>query len=608
MTIDERILPIGVLERQFKDSLTEGERFLIEYLSKHLLKKENKEDDWIICAKPQLHWGGNETPDVVIANNNKGIIIFEVKDWDLTKYTQRRIRSKVGIYTGKSNNKYPIERVAEYRDIMIEGIPEIGHEIFIEDTSKQKLIKSVLYFHKCSTKLVQKKLSSNIFKEGNVLAIGSDVLDNDFSLKKHLPILNEDKKVKLDNWIDKFKNWVMPPIHEIDDGEITESNLTKKQKKYVQIKSQTTQKLSGVAGSGKTRVLALRAANLASQNKSVLVVCFNITLVNYLVKQIKKAKFRFRPKNIRVIHFDGFRKTYRNLREIPWNKDDKLHTEELITDKKNNPNNTRNYDAILIDEGQDFEQHWFEFLKLFLTPHREILYTVDEKQNIYEKKLNWVGRGRWAVLEEGCRIPQQHLALINQFSETFLKQFTKDTENPKIVEPEEKQLFLFPTESKFYYKQCVNFDATENAVFNHIELFKKQKHHLSDIAVLVENHKEGAYLKSFLKKKYDNDFEITDIFSEDEKISRQKKLLFGYSASRSKKKLLMCTINSFKGWEAKDLIILIPNKSEKYISKLNYLIYTGITRVKDNLVVINNNPYYEKFFQKFKNENSKYFN
>ena len=84
------------------------------------------------------------------------------QDWDLTKYTQRRIRSKVGIYTGKSNNKYPIERVAEYRDIMIEGIPEIGHEIFIEDTSKQKLIKSVLYFHKCSTKLVQKKLSSNI--------------------------------------------------------------------------------------------------------------------------------------------------------------------------------------------------------------------------------------------------------------------------------------------------------------------------------------------------------------------------------------------------------------------------------------------------------------
>ena len=160
MTIDERILPIGVLERQFKDSLTEGERFLIEYLSKHLPKKENKEDDWIICAKPQLHWGGNETPDVVIANNNKGIIIFEVKDWDLTKYTQRRIRSKVGIYTGKSNNKYPIERVAEYRDIMIEGIPEIGHEIFIEDTSKQKLIKSVLYFHTCSTKLVQKKLSA----------------------------------------------------------------------------------------------------------------------------------------------------------------------------------------------------------------------------------------------------------------------------------------------------------------------------------------------------------------------------------------------------------------------------------------------------------------
>ena len=62
----------------------------------------------------------------------------------------------------------------------------------------------------------------------------------------------------------------------------------------------------------------------------------------------------------------------------------------------------------------------------------------------------------------------------------------------------------------------------------------------------------------------------------------------------------MSTIYSFKGWETKNVIIVIPNKAKDYLSKLNYLIYTAITRVKDNLVIINNNSHYHNFFNKFK--------
>ena len=598
MKIDERILPIGTLERQFKEPLTEGERYLITYLSKHLPKAEKKEDDWLICAKPQLHWDGYETPDVVIANNNHGIIIFEVKDWDLNLYSQKIIKNKVGVFTGKSKTLYPVERSQEYRDIMIEGIPEIGSEIFQEDTSKQKLIKSVLFFYKSNTELVKKKLSSNIFERQNVIAVGYDVFDDNFSLKKYINNIDKKQKTKLENWTNNFMNWIMPPTHEIDQGEITESNLTKKQKRYVQTKSQTIQKLSGVAGSGKTRVIALRAANLLQEKKSVLVICFNITLVNYLKKQIKKAKLKFKMKNLRVQHFHNFRKRYRIMRDILHMKDDKLLTEKLTEDKKLNYESSKNFDAILIDEGQDFEEHWFKFLKSFLTENEEILFTIDEKQNVYEKeKPNWVGKGNWGILDEGCRIPNKHLDMINQFSKFYLPKFD---ENPDIKEPEETQLFLFPTDSKFFYEKSKDMDNNKILLDKYIDYFKNKKHHLSDICILTENHPDGIHLKQHLKTTYNDNIKITDIYSTDEEISRQKKFLFSYAPARVEKKLLMSTIYSFKGWETRNVIIFIPNKAKDYLPKLNYLIYTAITRVKDNLVIINNNPYYDNFFNKFK--------
>ena len=54
--------------------------------------------------------------------------------------------------------------------------------------------------------------------------------------------------------------------------------------------------------------------------------------------------------------------------------------------------------------------------------------------------------------------------------------------------------------------------------------------------------------------------------------------------------LKMCTIHSFKGWEARNVIIVIPNKN-----KIDNQIYTSLTRVQENLIVFNMMPRYNKF-------------
>ena len=56
----------------------------------------------------------------------------------------------------------------------------------------------------------------------------------------------------------------------------------------------------------------------------------------------------------------------------------------------------------------------------------------------------------------------------------------------------------------------------------------------------------------------------------------------------------MSTIHSFKGWESRNVIIIIPENK-----KIDFQLYAALTRVRENLIVINQN----KRYQKFGNEN-----
>ena len=603
MTTKNRIFPPWNEINNFKQPLTLGERFLAEYLDRNL------PEDWKVYLRAELDWGGDgSTPDIVIAHKSNGIMIIEVKDIDLKKYSRKTFKNELGQekdrfcrneYVAKKNKKIPIpvtdpiDQISEYKNLLIQNIPEIADDIF-DNLEKKNLIQCGLYFHHEDFKLNEaKKLIGDFDPREIHLFDRKELLKGKDNIRNVVPLLKENKNITMgEEWFDKFSNWIMPPLHRIEQG--IKLSFNQKQKRYTYPKPQAKQKLAGVAGSGKTLVLAYRAAKLAEQNKKVLIICFNITLKHYIKKQIKKAAVKFSWRNIRINHFHGFTKNYSfkfpSDLAYPFkgtqNENLEQHVKNVIAHRKINKDYFK-YDAILIDEGQDFKEDWYKFLCDFLTENEEVIFAVDEKQNIYNRDLSWVGKGRWGILNQGYRIPREQIKIINNFSRKFLKLFDDNDENPEILPPDDNQLSLLPMSPKSIWKNIKSFDEVKNSVDRSlVYLLNELSMKKSDIVILVDSHKEGKELKNHIieKFKFDN---IMDIFNiADRFLGRLKKYRFRIDSPYLK----MSTIHSFKGWEARNVIIVTPEKKS-----IDSQLYAALTRVRENLIVFNRNERYAKF-------------
>jgi len=86
---------------------------------------------------------------------------------------------------------------------------------------------------------------------------------------------------------------------------------------------------------------------------------------------------------------------------------------------------------------------------------------------------------------------------------------------------------------------------------------------------------------------------ISEIDEKIKKIRKNRKLSF-WSESRNGHELKISTIQSFKGMEMDKVILLIGEDDQEE------LVYTGITRAREKLVIINNgNGKYHDFFAKY---------
>jgi superfamily I DNA/RNA helicase len=79
-------------------------------------------------------------------------------------------------------------------------------------------------------------------------------------------------------------------------------------------------------------------------------------------------------------------------------------------------------------------------------------------------------------------------------------------------------------------------------------------------------------------------------------VRRNKKFNFWMNSGTTK----LSTIHSFKGWEISTLFLLVENESdEEHEFTTDELIYTAITRCRQNLIIINiGNKRYDGFFKR----------
>ncbi len=185
----------------------------------------------------------------------------------------------------------------------------------------------------------------------------------------------------------------------------------------------------GVAGSGKTVILVARARYLARIHPGwrILLVCFNRLLARYLQQLINPQDF---AADIVVTNYHKLAKGIitsagpphsieynTKLRECEASRGD---TSSFFTDVvpalfdrvvKERGQHLQ-FDAILVDEAQDFEPHWYAPLLGLLNPATQsLLVTLDGLQGIYaRKRFYWsdVGikaRGRVVKLQRTYRNP-----------------------------------------------------------------------------------------------------------------------------------------------------------------------------------------------------------
>jgi hypothetical protein len=179
--------------------------------------------------------------------------------------------------------------------------------------------------------------------------------------------------------------------------------------------------LFGVAGSGKTVVLIARAKLLseALPNGNILVLCFNVAFKSYLASALEGSP------NIRVSTFHG----WGAQNGVRWNAElPEDYGRRLLDALESGAGpDAGAFDAILIDEAQDFDPSWFRCVTRAMKEPRngDLLIVGDGNQTTYRLgRISWkslgvnaVGRGRSTILKQNYRNTRPIQAVAASFSQ-----------------------------------------------------------------------------------------------------------------------------------------------------------------------------------------------
>lgn len=193
--------------------------------------------------------------------------------------------------------------------------------------------------------------------------------------------------------------------------------------------------IHGVAGSGKTMILGYRAellAKTATQAKPVLVLCFNEPLA---VKLASVMEAKGLGDRVHVRHFHRWCRQQLVTFGQPIPAQGKAIFDEMVdnvirgVERHQIPSGQ--YQAVLIDEGHDFQPAWLKLVARMVDPStNSLLLLYDDAQSIYErqrtrqfsfKSLGIQAQGRTAILKINYRNTRQILKTASAIAADLLK-------------------------------------------------------------------------------------------------------------------------------------------------------------------------------------------
>lgn len=163
-----------------------------------------------------------------------------------------------------------------------------------------------------------------------------------------------------------------------------EKNTEEQKNLLEQTENNNRMRIYGGAGTGKTSLAIEKAKRLAQSGHSVLFLCFNIPLFKYLDRILSESK------NIHIHAYYPFCLKVAKEANVPIpDKNSSKYWEEVpyvLLDALEKKPDMR-YDAIIVDEGQDFKDEWFEILEGCLKDQENGFFYIfyDDNQKIYHQ-------------------------------------------------------------------------------------------------------------------------------------------------------------------------------------------------------------------------------
>ncbi|GLI84203.1 DNA helicase [Rossellomorea marisflavi] len=594
-----------------RTSATAGERLLFRTLKTYL------PDDYIVYYEPEIH---GKRPDFVVIGPDLGFVVLEVKDY--TKSTLLQLNhDEWTLHTSSGEQrtvKNPLKQARDYAFKISDVLKKDKNLVQLEGKYQFQL-KFPYGFGAVFTRLHQKDfIQDGLYavvepsfcltrdeidpdKEGFSEEILMEKIMNMFTIPYRLkePLTKEEMdairyhlfpEVRISAEFKKpvpYQDQLLLSLHDVKAMDLHQENLAKQL-------GDKNRLIRGVAGSGKTLILASRAKLLAKEHPDwkILILCYNISLSRNIEQMV--THMMNEPDDLFDLAEDeGKGRTHhvtvRNFHA--WLKHDLKITEKTIPavlEKiKKGEAILPGYDAILIDEGQDFESSWFELVANLLNPETKSLLLVEDRaQSIYKRKRSYLQdmglsfQGRSKVLN----INYRNTAQVVKFAWDFYK--THSALKNKVVDRGFEGEIIAPQSTKRkgvepMIIKAATFDQEARSVAKLINRLNKEKHvPYSEMLILYrvkKSHKTSYIdiLKHELSKEGIDHFWLTE--------NSESKRSFDMDDGRVK----ISTIDSSKGLDFQAVFILnvdnMPFALEDDVEREVSLLYIGMTRAKQYL-------------------------
>ncbi|WP_251551236.1 DEAD/DEAH box helicase [Neobacillus muris] len=384
-----------------------------------------------------------------------------------------------------------------------------------------------------------------------------------------------------------YQDQLLLSLHDIKTMDFHQENLAK------QI-GDKNRLIRGVAGSGKTIILASRAKMLSKQNPDwkILILCYNISLANTIQQMINhmvsepEDLFDFDPSNKMVQNQNIIVRNFHS-----WLKNDLKMKEhqlgQMIEKIERNEAILPTYDAVLIDEGQDFEADWLRLVSLLINAETQSLLLVEDRaQDIYKRKRSYLQdtgfsfQGRSKVLT----INYRNTAQIVKFAWDFYRKHSLFKN--KVVNRELEGEIIAPQSTKRkgpepgIIKASNFFDEMRIVARQIVKLQKELKVPLDEMLILYRVKRTHKYPIIDIIKRTLAEFDIPYFWITENDVSKR-------SFKKEDGKVKISTIDSSKGLDFQAVFIVnvdsMPFPLEEDREREVSLLYIGMTRAKQFL-------------------------